>query len=108
MATKQLIDNFVNTIIDTAEAAFTAPVDKDVVVDVFTVANNSTVNASYKAYIKSVSGTLTPIIPTQFVVWGEQDLGVGLAGQVVPAGGTLQVESSALTSLYFTASGREI
>ena len=108
MATKQLIDNFLNTIVDTVQIAFSAPVDKDVVIDAFTVTNNSVVSASYKAYVKSASGTLAPIIPFKIVVWGENDLCIGIVNQVIPAGGSLQVESSALTSLYFTASGREL
>ena len=33
MATKQLIDNFLNTIVDTVEVAYSAPSDKDVVID---------------------------------------------------------------------------
>jgi len=108
MATKQLIDNLLNTIADTVQIAYSAPIDKDVVIDAFTVTNNSVVNASYKAYVKSAAGVLAPIIPFKVVVWGENDLGIGIVNQVIPAGGSLQVESSALTSLYFTASGREL
>ncbi len=108
MATKQLIDNFLNTIVDTVQVAYSTPIDKDVVIDAFTVTNNSAVNASYKAYVKSATGVLAPIIPFKIVVWGENDLGIGIVNQVIPAGGSLQVESSALTSLYFTASGREL
>ena len=108
MATKQIVDNFLNTIVDTVQVAFSAPVDKDVVIDALTVTNNSVVNASYKAYVKSSSGVLSPQIPFKIVVWGENDLGIGIVNQVIPAGGSLQVESSALNSLYFTVSGREL
>ena len=108
MAIKQLVDNFLNTVADNVEVAFTAPADQDVVIDAFTVTNNSVVTASYKAYVKSAAGVLAPIIPFKIVVWGENDLGIGIVNQVIPAGGSLQVESSALTSLYFTASGREL
>lgn len=108
MAIKQLTDNYLNTVIDTPQEAYSAPVDQDVVIDAFTVTNNSTVNASYKAYVKSPTGVLSPIIPFKVVVWGENDLGVGIVNQVIPAGGSLQVESSALSSLYFTTSGREL
>ena len=108
MAINQLTDNFLNTAVDTVQTAYSAPSGNAVVIDAFTVTNNSSVNASYKAYIKSVTGVLSPIIPFKIVVWGENDLGVGIVNQVIPAGGTLQVESSALTSLYFTASGRQL
>jgi len=108
MATKQLVDNFLNNITDSPQVAFTAPPSQSVAIDSFTVSNNSTVNASYKAYIKSSTGVLSPQIPFKIVVWGENDLGIGIVNQVIPAGGSLQVESSALTSLYFTVSGREL
>ena len=108
MATKQLVDNFVNNIVDSPQVAFTAGATDAVAIDSFTVANNSNVTASYKAYIKSGTGTLSPQIPFKIVVWGENDLGIGIVNQVIPAGGSLQVESSALNSLYFTVSGREL
>ncbi len=105
MASSQIVDNFVNTIIDTVQIAFTAG-SVAVSIESFTASNNSAVNASFKAYIKSPSGILSPQIPFQIVVWGENDLGIGIVNQVIPAGGTLQVESSALNSIYFTVSGR--
>jgi hypothetical protein len=108
MATKQLIDNFLNTAVDTVQVAYSAPSDKVVVIEAFTVANNSSVNASYKAYIKSSSGLLSPILPFKIVVWGETDLGISIVSQAIPAGGSLQMESSALSSLYFTVTGREL
>ncbi|NRA76744.1 MAG: hypothetical protein HRU18_00930 [Pseudoalteromonas sp.] len=108
MATKQLVDNFLNDTVDLPQIALSAPSGNSVAIDSFTVANNSTVNASYKAYIKSSAGVLSPQIPFKVVVWGENDLGIGIVNQVIPAGGSLQVESSALNSLYFTVSGREL
>ena len=107
MASSQVVDNFTNTLIDTPEIAFTAPSVQSFTIDAFTVTNNSTVNASYKAYIKTASGTLTPIVPVNFVVWGELDLGIGIVNQTIPPGATIQIESSALNSLYLTVSGRE-
>ncbi|QDP63210.1 MAG: hypothetical protein Unbinned1520contig1002_8 [Prokaryotic dsDNA virus sp.] len=106
MTTKQLTDNFLNTIVDTVQVAYSAPSDKNVVIESFTVANNSSINASYKAYIKSATGLLSPILPFKVVIWGETDLGISIVNQAIPAGGTLQVESSALNSLYFTVTGR--
>jgi len=107
MASSQIVDNFLNTIIDTPQIAFTAPSGQSVTIDSFTVSNNSTVNANYKAYIKTSLGPLSPIVPFQIVVWGEIDLGIGIVNQTIPPGGTLQIESSALSSLYLTVSGRE-
>jgi len=106
MAASQLVDNFLNTSVDAPQIAGAINPTSDIAIDSFTVANNSNVNASYKAYIKSSLGILTPIIPFKVVVWGENDLGIGIVNQVIPKGGSLQVESSALDSLYFTVSGR--
>ena len=108
MATKQLVDNFVNSQVDSPQVAFTASPTQSVTIDSFTVANNSAVNASYKAYIKSSTGILSPQVPLKIVVWGENDLGIGIVNQVIPKGGSLQFESSALDSLYLTVSGREV
>jgi hypothetical protein len=108
MATKQIVDNFSNTIVDTVQSPYTAPLDKNVVIESFTAANNSGVNASYKAYIVSTLGAEQPQIPFKVVVWGENDLGIGIVNQIIPAGGSLKVECSALASIYFTVTGREI
>jgi len=106
MATKQLADNFVNNTVDTVEPIFTAG-NVGVVIESFTAANNSVVNASYKAYIKTASGLLQPQRPFKVVVWGESDLGIGIVNQIIPAGAQLMVEASALDSIYFTVTGRE-
>lgn len=106
MATIQLADNFVNSVVDTAEPIFTAGT-KGVVIESFTAANNSTVNASYKAYIKTSSGILRAQRPFKIVVWGESDLGIGIVNQIIPAGAQLMVEASATDSIYFTVTGRE-
>ena len=106
MATIQLSDNFVNNTVDTVEPIFTATT-KGIVIESFTAANNSVVNASYKAYIQTASGTLFPQRPFKIVVWGESDLGIGIVNQIIPAGAQLMVEASALNSIYFTVTGRE-
>ena len=106
MATIQIADNFKNTAIDTVQTVFTASTSA-VVIESFTAANNSAVNASYKAYILSPTST-QPQVPFQIVVWGEIDLGIGVTNQVIPLGSTLKVESSALDSIYFTITGREV
>ena len=107
MASSQLVDNFLNTFVDTAQKAATVNTVSDIAIDSFTVTNNSTVNASYKVYIQSATGILTPIITFTIKVWQTTpDVGIGVVNQVIPKGGSLQVESSALDSLYFTVSGR--
>jgi hypothetical protein len=108
MTTLQIVDNFSNTIADSVQTAYPAPATKSVVIESFTVANNSGVNASYKAYIVSSLNKEFPQRPFKVVVWGEIDLGIGIVNQIIPAGGTLKVESSAIDSLYFTVTGREV
>ena len=107
MAATQILSNAVNTTIDTPEILFTAGT-KGVIIESFTAANNAGVNASYKAYIVEQDGTQQPQIPFKIVVWGENDLGIGVVNQIIPAFGTLKLESSSLNSIYFTATGREI
>ena len=108
MTTKQIVSNFSNTAADLAEGVFTAATTNNVVIESFTATNNSGVNASYKAYIVSPAGVEQPQRPFKIVVWGEVDLGIGIINQVIPAGGTLKVESSAIDSIYFTVTGREV
>jgi hypothetical protein len=102
---KQIVDNYVNTLANTIQTVYSASVDT--VIDSFTAANTSGVNASYKAYIVSSTGATKPQIPFKVVVRYTNDLGIGIVNQIIPAGGELQVESSATDSIYFTVTGRE-
>lgn len=108
MATIQLVDNKTIAAIDVPEILYTAPENESVVIDSFTAANVSGVNASYKAYVVSADGDDVPQIPFKIIVWGDNDLGIGIVNQVIPAEGHLKVECSALDSIYFTVSGRTV
>ncbi len=108
MATIQVIDNLTVSVIDTPQVLYTAPSGQDVVIESFTAANTSAVNASYRAFIVSALGAEQPQIPFKVVTWGENDLGIGVINQVIPKGGTLKLECSALNSIFFTVAGREI
>jgi hypothetical protein len=108
MATVQIVDNLTVDVIDTPTVLYTAPAAQDVVIGSFTASNTSSVNASYKAYIVSSGGAEQPQIPFKIVVWGENDLGIGLVNQIIPAGGTLKIECSALDSIYFTVTGKVV
>lgn len=104
MASIQILDNYSPTGVDSIEIAFTATTDT--AIESFTASNVSAVNASYKAYIVSPSENIQPQIPFKVVVWGENDLGIGIVNQVVPKGGTLRIETSAVNSIFFTVTGR--
>ena len=106
----QIVNNQTNNLVDTPQTVYTAPVSPSTgtTIDSFTASNTSAVNASYKAYIVSASGTaINPQKPFQIVVFGEIDLGSGIVGQAIPPGGSLRVEASAINSIYFTVTGRE-
>lgn len=107
MSSTQLVDNYANTIVDSPQSCYTASATNAVVIESFTAANNSGVNASYSAYIKSSVGDEQPQIKNKIVVWGENDLGIGIVNQVIPASGELLIECSAIDSIYITVSGRE-
>ena len=104
MATSQILSNSVNTIANTVQTLFTAGTSP-VVIDSFTAVNNSTVTASYKAYIVSSNGIQKALRPFKVVVWGELDLGIGIVNQIIPAGADFKLEASAIDSIYFTATG---
>lgn len=106
MATTQILSNAVNTAANTVQTLFTAGTS-GVVIESFTASNTSAVDASYKAYIVS-TGTEQPQVPFKIVVWGRNDLGIGLVNQIIPAGAELKFETSAIDSIYFTATGRTV
>lgn len=106
MASQQITSNASNTVIDTIQDLYTAPEFNSVLIEAVTVSNTSTVNASYSVYITAQDGTQQAQIPFKVLVWGENDLGIGVVNQVIPPGGTLSVQSSALNSIYFTVTGR--
>jgi len=108
MTTKQIVDTFSNSSVDAVEVAYTSPEANSVIIEAFTASNTSSIKASYSAYIQTATGDLHPQIPFRIVVWGENDLGIGIVNQVIPAGATLKIKSSAINSIYFTVTGREI
>ena len=103
----KLVNNFVNSAVDTIQTAYTSPITgSGSRVDSFTASNTSTVNAAYSVYINDGISAVRAIIKNKIVVWGENDLGIGLVNQVVPPNSTLQIECTALDSIYFTISGQ--
>lgn len=106
----QIVANKANDLLDEIQEFFLASSSGNgVVIDAFTASNTSGVNASYKAYITASGATVeNPQKVFQIVVHGEQDLGSGLTNHFIPPGGTLHMESSAINSIYFTVSGREV
>lgn len=105
MPTIQIVDNFSSSPVNTPQTAFTAT--KDTMILSFTASNVTGIDASYKAYIQSSDGNLRAQIPFKIVAKNNIDLGIGIVNQVIPSGGAILVESSALDSIFFTVSGSE-
>lgn len=106
----QLVDNQCNSAADTPKIFYTDDgTDNGTIIDSFTASNTGSANSSYKAYIVSQGGTVqNPQIPFKIVVWGEKDLGGGVVNQLIPPGGTLQMEARQADRIYFTVSGRKV
>lgn len=105
--------NLCNTLADTPQSFYTDDGTLNgTIIDSFTASNAdslSGVNASYKAYIVDASGSaINPQIAFKIVVWGEKDLGAGVVNQLIPPGGSLQMEASDINRIYFTVSGRKV
>lgn len=107
MADSILAFNFESSAPDTIEAAYTAPVNSSGVrVKAFTASNDSSASVSYKAYIYNSAGVpVKSVIPMTIVVKDTADNGASLIGQVIPAGGTLRIESSTANALNFYITG---
>jgi hypothetical protein len=103
----RLINNFVNTIANTIQTSYaTAATGDGTRIDSFTASNDSTVNAAYSVYINDGVNPVKAIIKDKIIVWGTNDLGIGLVNQVIPPNAILQIESTAINSIYFTIAGQ--
>ena len=105
-----LVRNASNSQIDTVENFYTAPSNIDgVLISKFTASNNKTNGISYKAYIYDSSGVLVePVIPFTIVARDRFDEGLGIAGHIIPPGGSLRIESSEIDGLNYYVTGQEL
>ena len=104
-----LVDNKKNTLADTVEILYTAPsgpTAQGVKIKAFTAANSSATSVSYKAYIYDSAGAaVDPVVPLKIVVKDKSDYAPGAVNHVIPAGGTLRMESSQADALNFYVTG---
>lgn len=109
---KQLVDNAQAAAANTPESIYTSPSTgsaKGTIITNFTAANSTAIGRSYKAYIVESGGSADiPIIPARTILSGETDISAEIAGQVIPAGASIYVETSAASSISFTVSGKEL
>jgi len=75
----------------------------------FTASNDTIATRTQKAYIVPKGGSATvPLLPKRAIVQDRTDISPEMAGQLIPAGGTLQMESDTASSIAWTVSGREL
>ena len=109
MAEATLIFNQKSAVADTVETFYTSPPGGlGTRITAFTATNNTVSSKTYKAYIYNSAGALvSAIIGQTIVVPDKSDFGAPIVNQLMPAGGTIRVESSDADSLNFYASGIE-
>jgi hypothetical protein len=105
-----LVNSAQNASANAIQIFYTSPTGQGgTLINAFTASNNTDSNKTYKAYIYDASATaLTAIIPQKIVVRDRFDLGPSIVGQLIPAGGTLRMESSAAASVAFRVTGSEL
>ena len=106
----QLVASQQNTVSNTAEVFYTSPASGlGTIITNFTATNDTATTRSYKAYIVASGGSATnAVVPDRNIIANRTDVAPEVAGQVIPAGASLQMESSQASSIVFTVSGREI
>jgi len=107
---KQLVASQKASAADTPEVFYTSPSNASgTLITNFTASNDTVATRTYKAYIVSSGGSPTvPLVPTRAIVKDRSDVSPEMAGQLIPAGGTLQMESDTASSIVWTVSGREL
>lgn len=109
MARTALVANRTSLAADTIESFYISPSQgAGTVVAAFTASNDTTSSKTYKAYIFNVAGDLvSSVIPQTIVVRDRASTGPSIIDQLIPAGGTLRVESSSADGLNFFVTGTE-
>jgi hypothetical protein len=105
-----LVNSAQNASANAIQIFYTSPTGQGgTLINAFTATNNTSSNKTYKAYIYDSSGTaLTAVIPQKIVVRDKFDLGPSIVGQLIPAGGTLRMESNEAASIAFRVTGNEL
>lgn len=107
MTDRVLVFNQKNSNPDTIESFFTSPATGGGTrIKTFTASNDTETSHSYKAYIYDSTGDpVSAIIPQTIVVRDKADYGASGVNHVIPAGGSLRMETSDADSLNFYVTG---
>jgi hypothetical protein len=105
---KLLTNKFQNTAANTPEIVYTNGNTLDTMITAFTAVNETATARKYKVYIVDSGGAVNrAVVPQTTLSRGTGGVVDKIIGQMVPAGGTLQVETDSAASIHFTVSGRE-
>lgn len=110
MAETVLVNSVQNSIANTIQDFYPASAQgAGTRISAFTATNNTESSKTYKAYIYDASGAaIQAVIPQKIIVPDRFDLGPSIVGQVIPAGGSLRMESSDANSIAFRVTGNEL
>lgn len=110
MATAVLANGVKNTVADTPQTIYTSPAaGAGTIITAFTATNNTTANRTFKAYIYASGETSAPaILPLKVLIRNKFDPGSAIVNHVIPAGGSLRVESDLADSISFYVTGNEL
>lgn len=99
-----------STLANTPEILYTSPANGlGTVITNLSVSNATSTTQTFILYIVPDGGSPTlPVTPQTSLAANRADTPPEMAGQTIPAGGTLQFESSQAGTLIVTASGREL
>lgn len=107
-----LIENKKNVAADTIEIFYTNKGARPARINSWSATNDTESSKTYKAYIyptdeASPANPPDALIPQTIVVRDTSDNGVDMINKVVPAGGTIRIQSSDADSLNFNVAGLE-
>ncbi len=110
MATAVLVNSIQNTLADTIQTFYTSPASgAGTVITAFTATNNTGSNRTYKAYIFGPADTtIEAVTPLKIVIRNRFDPGNSIVNHLIPAGGTLRMESDLASSIVFRGTGNEL
>jgi len=107
---KLIVESQQTAAANTPEVFYTAPsTGLGTVITNFTASNDAGLTVAYKAYIVASGGSPTnAVVPDRTIVENRTDVSAEMAAQIIPAGGTLQMETSSAATISFTVSAREL
>lgn len=110
MTTLVLVNSEQTSVANTIEDFYTSPSDSaGTIITAFTATNNTGSNRTYKAYIFDSSGVALPAVsPLKIIIRNRFDLGSSIINQIIPAGGTLRMETDQANTIAFRVTGKEL